>query len=118
MLKVLETNELNNILAVVVRYFGGVLLGAGGLVRAYTKSVTNCLSEDNIVELTNGYNININFDYNRIKEVDYLLKDININSKSFDNTVMYNINIPISFLDIIKINNIDYELLKEVNIEK
>ena len=118
MLKVLEANELNNILAVVVRYFGGILLGAGGLVRAYTKSVTNCLSEDNIVELTKGYNITINFDYNRIKEIDYLLKDISINNKSFDNIVIYNIDIPISFLDIIKINNIDYELLKEINIEK
>ena len=118
MLKVLEANELNNILAVVVRYFGGILLGAGGLVRAYTKSVTNCLTKDNIVELTKGYNLNIDFDYNRIKEIDYLLKDININNKSFINTVIYNIDIPISFLEVIKINNIDYELLKEINIEK
>ena len=48
-LKVLENNNLNNILAIVIRYFGGIKLGAGGLVRAYTKSVTNTLTEDNII---------------------------------------------------------------------
>lgn len=118
MLKVLEANELNNILAVVVRYFGGILLGAGGLVRAYTKSVTNTLSDDNIVELTKGYNVSISFNYNQIKEVDYLLKDININNKKFDDIVIYNIDIPVSFLEVIKINNINYEVLKDINIEK
>lgn len=118
MLKVLEANELNNILAVVVRYFGGILLGAGGLVRAYTKSVTNTLSEDNIVELVRGYNVDISFNYNRIKEVDYLLKDIRVNNKKFDDIVIYNIDIPMIFLETLKINNIKYEIVKEINIEK
>lgn len=36
MLNVLENKKLNNVLAVVIRYFGGIKLGAGGLVRAYT----------------------------------------------------------------------------------
>ena len=40
-LNVLENNNLNHLLAVVVRYFGGIKLGAGGLVRAYTNSITN-----------------------------------------------------------------------------
>ena len=39
-LNVLENNNLNYVLAVIIRYFGGIKLGAGGLVRAYTKSVT------------------------------------------------------------------------------
>ena len=82
-LKVLENNNLNNILAVVIRYFGGIKLGAGGLVRAYTKSVTNTLEQDNIVSLEEGYNIDIEFNYNQIKEIDYLLKDITINNKIF-----------------------------------
>lgn len=117
-LKVLENNNLNNILAIVVRYFGGIKLGANGLIRAYTKSTTNTLSKDNIIELTKGYNINIEFNYNQIKEIDYLLKDININNKEFNTTIKYNIDIPISFLEIIKINNITYQILKEINIEK
>lgn len=116
-LKVLENNDLNKILAIVIRYFGGIKLGAGGLVRAYTKSITNTLSEDNIVTLIKGYNIDIKFNYNQIKEIDYLLKDININSKTFDNIVTYNINIPYGFLETIKINNIDYTIIKDINIE-
>ena len=116
-LKVLENNDLNNILAIVIRYFGGIKLGAGGLVRAYTKSVTNTLSEDNIVELTKGYNINIEFNYNQVKEIDYILKNITINNKVFDNTITYNIDIPISFLETIKLNNINYQILKEIYIE-
>lgn len=117
-LKVLENNNVNNILAIVVRYFGGIKLGANGLIRAYTKSTTNTLSKDNIIELTKGYNINIEFNYNQIKEIDYLLKNININNKEFNTTIKYNIDIPISFLEIIKINNITYQILKEINIEK
>ena len=117
-LKVLENNNLNNILAIVVRYFGGIKLGAGGLVRAYTKSVTNTLSPGNIVKLTKGYNIIIEFNYNQIKEIDYLLKDITIKNKEFNNTIKYNLEIPASFLETIKINKITYQIVKEINIEQ
>lgn len=116
-LKVLENNNLNNILAIVIRYFGGIKLGAGGLVRAYTKSVTNTLSEDNIISLTQGYNLTIEFNYNQIKEIDYLLKEITINNKEFNNTIIYNIDIPITFLETIKLNNINYQINKEILIE-
>ena len=116
-LKVLENNKLNNILAVVIRYFGGIKLGAGGLVRAYTKSVTNTISNDNIVNLIKGYNIEIEFNYNQVKEIDYLLKDININNKIFDTNIKYNIDIPTNFLEIIKSNNIKYTIIKEIYLE-
>ena len=116
-LKVLETNNLNNILAVVIRYFGGIKLGAGGLVRAYTKSITNTLTKDNIISLIDGYNINIEFNYNQVKEINFLLKDININNKEFNNTITYNIDIPKDFLNIIKLNNITYTIIKEIYIE-
>ena len=116
-LKVLENNNLNNILAIVVRYFGGIKLGAGGLVRAYTKSVTNTISNDNLVNLVKGYNIDIEFNYNQIKEIDYLLKDITINNKIFDTIIKYNINIQSNFLETIKSNNIKYTIIKEIYLE-
>ena len=116
-LKVLENNNLNYILAIVVRYFGGIKLGAGGLVRAYTKSVTNTISNDNLVNLVKGYNIDIEFNYNQTKEIDYLLKDTKINNKTFDNTIKYNVNIPSNFLEIIKLNNIKYTIQKEIDLE-
>lgn len=67
-LKVLENNQLNHILAIVVRYFGGIKLGANGLIRAYSKCTSNALKENTIKELIQGYNINITFSYQDIKK--------------------------------------------------
>ena len=117
-LKVLESNNLTNILVVVVRYFGGIKLGANGLIRAYTKCTANSIKEVNLLTLIDGINIDIIFDYTRIKEIDYLLKDITINNKVFDNEITYNININNSFLEIIKNNNIKYNIIKYIKIEK
>ena len=116
-LKVLEKNNLSNILAIVVRYFGGIKLGAGGLVRAYTKSVTNTLSEDNIISLIKGYNLDIEFNYDKVKEIDYLLKNITINNKEYNTNIKYNIDIPSNFLEIIKLNNLNYNIIKDIYIE-
>lgn len=117
-LKVLENNQLNYILAIVVRYFGGIKLGANGLIRAYSKCTSNALKENTIKELIQGYNINITFPYQEIKKVDYLLKDIKINSKTFDNSIIYNLDIPITFLNTIINNNIQYQIIKDIYIEK
>lgn len=117
-LKVLENNQLNHILAIVVRYFGGIKLGANGLIRAYSKCTSNALKENTIKELVQGYNINITFHYQDIKKIDYLLKDIKINSKTFDNSITYNLDIPTTFLNIIINNNIPYQIIKDIYIEK
>lgn len=116
-LKVLEKKDLNNILVIVVRYFGGIKLGAGGLVRAYTKSVTNTINDDNIISLVEGYNIDIEFNYQEIKTIDYLLKDINIKNKEFGNIIKYNLDIPKNFLDKIKLSNIKYHINRDILIE-
>lgn len=117
-LKVLENNQLNYILAVVVRYFGGIKLGANGLIRAYTKSISNSLKENEIAELIEGYNLDITFSYPELKKIDYLLKDIIILNKSFDNEITYNLNIPKSFLDTIIKNNLNYKINNQIYIEK
>lgn len=113
-LKVLESQNLTNILAIIVRYFGGIKLGANGLIRAYTKSVSNAIQEANIKLIEKGYNVNINFEYNRIKNIDYILKDIHINKKTFDNLITYNIDIPSDFIKKLELNNIDYEIIKNI----
>ena len=89
MLNVLENKKLNNVLAIVIRYFGGIKLGAGGLVRAYTNSVSEALNKVNIVPIINEYKIKIEFDYNNINQVNYILKDYKITYKEFDNNVIY-----------------------------
>lgn len=50
MLEVLKKQELINVVAVVTRYFGGTKLGAGGLIRAYSRSVSHALAEIGLVE--------------------------------------------------------------------
>lgn len=88
-LNVLENNNLTNILCVVIRYFGGIKLGAGGLVRAYTKAVTEALNNAKIINLTDGFSINLEFDYNKIKIIDNILRDIKINYKEYDENIIY-----------------------------
>ena len=88
-LNVLENNHLNNILCVVIRYFGGIKLGAGGLVRAYTKSVTEALDKANIVNLKEGFKITIEFNYENTKTIDNLLKNNEIIDKQFGELITY-----------------------------
>ncbi len=88
LLNVLEKNKLNHVVAIVIRYFGGVKLGAGGLVRAYTKSVTECLKLTEIIKTSTGYLVEISFDHSDIKQVDFLLKDVEVN-KTYDDNVTY-----------------------------
>lgn len=88
-LNVLENNELNHILCVVIRYFGGIKLGAGGLVRAYTKAVTKVLEVSDIITLIEGQKIIIEFNYNKVKLIDNILKDVEIIDKEFNDNIIY-----------------------------
>lgn len=119
-LNVLENNNLNHLLAVVVRYFGGIKLGAGGLVRAYTNSITNTLDKCKIIELIEGQLIKIEFSYDNIKQIDYLLKDYEIIEKEYNNNIMYKINIPInSNIKQLLTKYINtYEIIRNIYIEK
>lgn len=88
-LNVLENNNLTNILCVVIRYFGGIKLGAGGLVRTYTKAVTEALNNTKIIDLADGFSVKLEFDYNKIKIIDNILKDIKISYKEYDENIIY-----------------------------
>ncbi|MBQ7136749.1 MAG: YigZ family protein [Bacilli bacterium] len=114
-LQVLDKNNLNYILCVVIRYFGGIKLGAGGLVRAYTKSVSDALKKSDIVELISGYQIKLVALYEDQKKIDYILKDI-YHTKEYNNDVTYFINISQDDLDLLSSYN--YEIIKKIYIEK
>lgn len=111
-LQVLEKNDLNFVLAVVVRYFGGIKLGVGGLVRAYTKSVTSVLNHRSLVQLLDGYSLTIEFDYDYLKKVDYLLKDINVKRKIFNEKIRYEIDVDRNLYNIIK-KDLNISLINE-----
>ena len=92
MLQVLKYNKLNNCLCIVIRYFGKILLGAGGLIRAYSKSVSDCL-KDHIIELKEGYNIDIIISYEDCSKLNYILKNETILKKEFYEKITYNLNV-------------------------
>ena len=114
MLNVLEKENLNNILVITVRYFGGIKLGAGGLVRAYTKSVTEALKQEEFIYLEEGYKIKITFDYQEEKQITYIIGEKNIIEKTFNDKITYIANI--SKENTIKLK--DFEILENIYIEK
>ena len=88
-LNVLKNNNLNNVLCIVIRYFDGIKLGAGGLIRAYCSSVSEALNKTEIINVVNGKKIELTFSYDDIKKVNHILNDINIVDKQFDENVKY-----------------------------
>lgn len=73
MLDVLLGEELYNTAVVVTRYFGGTLLGTGGLVRAYSKAVQAGLENSRVIEKYHGVILEIGTDYNGVGKIQYLL---------------------------------------------
>ena len=65
---------MTNILVIVTRYFGGILLGTGGLVRAYTKATTEAIKDANITQKEIGFKIKFVTDYNKLEQLKYYLK--------------------------------------------
>lgn len=78
MLEVLLASGIRNVAVVVTRYFGGVLLGTGGLVRAYTQAVKEGLAACEVGIMRQGTELMIEAEYNDIGKVLYLLGDRNI----------------------------------------
>ena len=116
MLNVLDKEELINVLAITVRYFGGIKLGAGGLVRAYSKSVRDAVIASDLVDVVKGYRMNVIISYDMQKNLDYLLKNYVVVNKQFNDKVLYTILLPIDKLSIL--GGYEYEILNEEYIEK
>lgn len=90
-LNVLKRKNLSNILCVVVRYFGGIKLGAGGLVRAYSNTVNETIKTAEFVKKIDYKCMTISFEYSKIKDVEYILKDCLIESKDFSDYITFNV---------------------------
>ena len=101
-LNTLKAHNLNNVLAIVIRYFGGIKLGTGGLSRAYATSVKECLDKTSIIELIEGYLIELEFDYNQTKLIDYMLHNKEIINKDYNHNIVYKFYLNKDELDFIK----------------
>lgn len=74
----LLSNELSDILVVVVRYFGGTKLGVPGLIRAYKSATQDAIANAEIIEKVAGETLTVTFDYLQMNDVMKVLKDMDI----------------------------------------
>lgn len=91
MLECLDRNHMQDIIAITVRYFGGIKLGAGGLIRAYSKSVSHALSTAQITKKQWMEKNEIRFSYDLIGRIDYYFREhcLEILDKAYDEEVCY-----------------------------
>lgn len=90
-LECLRKNNMNDTIAIVVRYFGGIKLGAGGLIRAYSKSTSEALKHAVITQKCDTFRFQITFDYSFIGKLDYYISQNNIIilDKQYEEKVTY-----------------------------
>lgn len=83
-LKIILEQGLSNVLVVVTRYFGGILLGTGGLVRAYSDSTIKALEKTNYIQKTKGYVVKLCIEYDKLNSLKYYASKSNLKIVSIE----------------------------------
>ena len=93
MLNIIKQKNLCNILIVVTRYFGGILLGTGGLVRAYSQATENAIKKSTLVNKVKGLEVEIITEYKELEKIKYFcrIKNINISDIKYNEGVTINL---------------------------
>lgn len=126
MLNIIANEGMSNILVVVTRYFGGILLGTGGLVRAYSEAVQKALNSAEIIEKTKGYELKIITEYDKIEQLKYELKqrDIKIIDIQYLENIEVIVDIPHEKIDEFtnnankeQVQNLKYDIIQEKYID-
>ena len=121
MLNILQKNNLCNVLIVVTRYFGGILLGTGGLVRSYFGGCIGAIEKAETLEIEPGVEMTISLDYPDFQSIQYYFgkNSINILNSKYENDIRCLIEMSIltkeKFLTDVKNRNIN---IKKVEIGK
>ena len=89
MLEVLRKRNMELIVAVVVRYYGGVLLGAGGLIRAYSKGVSDALNKAELYEVKVMLKFSVTVSYQYADQIEHYLADKTIIDKLYEMEVTF-----------------------------
>ena len=79
MLSILQKNNLVNVLVIITRYFGGILLGTGGLVRAYSNCLLQVIEKSERIEKCYGHELEVSLEYNEFENFKYYCKNNKIN---------------------------------------
>jgi putative IMPACT (imprinted ancient) family translation regulator len=112
----INSRELTNILIIVVRYFGGILLGTSGLNTAYKEAAADALNQAEIIEKTVDCEFEIQFEYLLMNDVMRIIKDNNVQilDQTFDNNCSMKLSIRKREEDLLKGKLIKIEGLKFV----
>lgn len=104
MLDVILGEDIYNVAVVVTRYFGGVLLGTGGLVRAYSKAVQEGLAASRIIEKRRGIALKVTTDYTGIGKIQYIAgeRNIPIPNSEYTDKVVLELLIPSEYVDAVQ----------------
>ena len=115
MLNILSSKNLTNVLVVVTRYFGGILLGTGGLVRCYTGATQEALNNIEEVEKDIGLETKIEVSYSDFEKFKYYLKqnDIKLANSEYAENIISIIEITDEKLKLIEknINELNFKIL-------
>lgn len=115
MLDILKSNNLCNVLVVITRYFGGILLGTGGLVRAYSEATLDAIEMSEKICIIKGTEMQVELDYNNLDIFKYYCKnnDINITNIEYFDVVICKIELETNKKDKI----IEDAVSKNINIK-
>lgn len=113
----INSSELTDILVIVVRYFGGILLGTSGLITAYKEAAADAIGQANIVEITVKNELTIRFEYPLLNDVMRIIKeyDVQIINQQFEEQCSIKISVPKKVTELISIK---LEHIFGVNVEK
>jgi putative IMPACT (imprinted ancient) family translation regulator len=119
MLELIRGKNLCNVLVVVTRYFGGILLGTGGLVRAYAGVTKIALENAVFIEKKQGVELELTVEYSEIENFKYYCRknEIKITNEEYSNSVKFWIDITKMQLEKIR-NEIDNKSLNVTKINK
>lgn len=126
MLNILAKNNLCNVLIIVTRYFGGILLGTGGLVRAYSDATTKVIENATIANETLGLEVEVEIEYSNLELLKYYCKknNINISNIIYENNIKCYLEVTKEELDKVldkncnNCNVISHKIINTKNIRK
>lgn len=128
MLEILEKIGIYNVVIIVTRYFGGILLGTGGLVRAYSESLKKAISLATIQDQERGYEVDIECTYSSFEKFKYYCNKNNINivNSTYSDTIICKIelnneekeNLEKEIEDQNRLNILRFDIIRQKNVSK
>lgn len=110
--------NITNILVVVTRFFGGIMLGTGGLVRAYSNSVSEALNKSDFFELILMQKFSLIINYSDYNQILCQMNNITILDQSFNDDISITIGVPFLYKDLVKKELIDKSANRIIIIDK